>query len=247
MAQWDHEPISYGFGPEEPWYRRRGPLTVAITTGIAVIFLGIAILVWLGGRPSGGDTVDASVSSTIVGSDQTAGSDITTSTIPTIPTASVPTSSVPSTTITAVSPPESTTTIAVGELTTWDVLQSRADLRRVAELLVIAELDDVLRGEDDFTFFAPTNDAFAAFEATAAGRALVANQGRLTTLLLRHLAFPRKLTTEEIFREGFVLVATGEFLSADLALRTLDGVRFLLADDVAGNGVLHVMEQVLAP
>jgi uncharacterized surface protein with fasciclin (FAS1) repeats len=245
MAQWDHEPVSYGFGPEGPWYRRRGPLTVAITTGIAVIFLLVALFLWLGGRSSSGDTADASATTTIAGSDQIIAADTTTTTIP---TSSVPvTTNDPNATSSTVNPAGSTTTIAVGELTTWDLLQTRADLSRVAELLVIAELDDVLRGEDDFTFFAPTNDAFAEFEATADGRALVANQGRLTTLLLRHLAFPRKLTTDEIFREGFVLVSTGEYLTADPAVRTLDGVRFLVVDDVTGNGVLHVMDRVLAP
>jgi uncharacterized surface protein with fasciclin (FAS1) repeats len=245
MTQWDHEPISYGFGPEGPWYRRRGPLTVAITTGIAVIFLLIALFLWLGGRSSSSDSVDASATTTIAGSDQTIVADTTTTTAP---TSSVPVTTIdPNATTTTVNPAGSTTTIVVGELTTWDLIKTRADLSRVAELLVLAELDDVLRGEDDFTFFAPTNEAFAEFESTEAGRALVANQGRLTTLLLRHLAFPRKLTTDEIFREGFVLVSTGEYLTADPAVRTLDDVRFLLVDDAAGNGVLHVMEKVLAP
>jgi uncharacterized surface protein with fasciclin (FAS1) repeats len=245
MTEWDHEPVSYGFGPEGPWYRRRGPLTVAVTSVVAVIFLLVALFAWVSGRSSGGDTADASASTTLFESDQAVDSETTTTTIP--PT-SIPTTTIsPNTTSTSVDPASSTTTILVGELTTWDLLQTRADLSRVAELLVIAELDDVLRGDDEFTFFAPNNDAFAEFESTAAGRAIVANQARLTTFLLRHLAFPRKLTTEEIFREGFVLVSTGEYLTADPAVGTLDGVRFLLVDDVTGNGVLHVMEQVLAP
>jgi uncharacterized surface protein with fasciclin (FAS1) repeats len=245
MTQWDHEPISYGFGPEGPWFRRRGPLTVAVTAAISVMFLGVAVFLWLDGRQSDSGFADASSSTTIAGPDQTVAAESTSSTI--LPT-SVPDTTVdPNATTTTVTTVVPTTTILVGELTTWDLLKTRADLSRVAELLVLAELDDVLRGDDDFTFFAPTNDAFAEFESTIEGRTIVANQGRLTTLLLRHLAFPRKLTTEVIFREGFVLVSTGEYLTADPAVRTLDDVRFLLVDDAAGNGVLHVMEQVLAP
>jgi len=247
MTQWDSEPVSYGFGPEDPWYRQRGPLTVAITAAVAIIFLIIVIVVWAGGRGSSDASPDTTppFTTVIIGdtSDQT--------TVP--PSTTVPASTVPSTTVdpsatsTTVNPAVSTTTIEVGELTVWDLLQTRSNLSRVAELLEIAELDDVLRGEDEFTFFAPTNEALADYESTTTGAAVIGDQGRLTTFLLRHLAFPRKLTTQQIYAEGFVLVSTGEFLSADPVARTLDGVGFLLIDDVAGNGVLHVMEDTLAP
>jgi len=247
MTQWDSEPVSYGFGPEEPWYRQRGPLTVAITAAVAVIFLVIVIVVWAGGRSdSGAAPVTTPPPTTVIDGDNTDQSTVPSST--TVPASTVPTTTVdPAATSTTIDPAATTTTIEVGELTVWDLLQTRSNLSRVAELLVIAELDDVLRGRDEFTFFAPTNEALADYEATTTGAAVIGDQGRLTTFLLRHLAFPRKLTTQQIFADGFVLVATGEFLSVDPMARTLEGVGFLLIDDEAGNGVLHVMEDTLAP
>lgn len=248
MTQWDSEPVSYGFGPEEPWYRQRGPLTVAITSVVAAIFLIIVIVVWAGGRGNSDAATDTTPPSTVVTgdtSDQTTTPDSTTTTLP---SSTVPETTVdPGATSTTIDPAVSTTTIEVGELTVWDLLQTRSNLSRVAELLVIAELDDVLRGPDEFTFFAPTNEALADYEATSTGAAVISDPGRLTNFLLRHLAFPRKLTTQQIFDEGYVLVATGEFLSVDSLTRTLEGVGFLLIDDSAGNGMLHVMEDTLAP
>lgn len=249
MTQWDSEPVSYGFGPEESWYRQRGPLTVAITTAVAVIFLIIVVAIWFGGRSSS-DTAPAVTPPFITlvtneGEDQPLAPD-TAVTAP--PTLTVPeTTADPVVTSSTISPAISTTTVTIGELTVWDLLQTRSNLSRVAELLVIAELDDVLRGSDEFTFFAPTNEALADYESTSIGAAVTSDPGRLTTFLLRHLAFPRKLTTEQIFAEGYVLVATGEFLDVDSFTLTLEGVGFLMKDDSAGNGVLHVMEDTLAP
>jgi uncharacterized surface protein with fasciclin (FAS1) repeats len=248
MTQWDSEPVSFGFGPEEPWYRQRGPLTVAITAAVAAIFLIIVIVVWAGGRGNSDAATETTPPTTVVTGDTSDQTTIPDSTTTTLPTSTVPETTLgPGATSTTIDPAVSTTTIEVGELTVWDLLQTRSNLSRVAELLVIAELDDVLRGSDEFTFFAPTNEALADYEATTTGAAVIGDQGRLTTFLLRHLAFPRKLTTQEIYAEGFVLVSTGEFLSVDPVARTLEGVGFLLIDDVAGNGVLHVMEDTLAP
>lgn len=248
MDQWESEPVVYGFGPEQLWYQRRG-LVLGIIAGVAGLALLVVTLVLGGG--SGGDANGEepgpiTFPTVVTGDPVTTTSVATDTTVPgatTLPPATTTTEPVATTT----DPAATTTTVLVGELTVWDLLQTRAGLSRVAELLVIAELDDVLRGADPFTFFAPTNEALADFEATAAGAAIIGNQGRLTTFLLRHLAFPRALTTAQIYDEGFVLVATGEFLEADRAAGTLDGVLFLLADDAAGNGVLHVMDDVVAP
>jgi transforming growth factor-beta-induced protein len=251
MTEWDHGPVSYGFGPEEPWYRQRGPLTAGITAAISVIFLVVAVILWSGSGNSNDAAPQATAPTISFGPTSTTLVEQTS--VPATVESTVAVTTVPVTTTqtgasTTVNPAETTTTsITAGELTVWDLLQARSNLSRAAALLMMAELDDVLRGTDEFTFFAPTNEAFADFEATAEGAAIVADPGRLTTFLLRHLAFPRKLTTQQMYAEGFVLVATGEFLDVDPAARTLDGVGFLLIDDAAGNGVLHVMEDVLAP
>lgn len=246
MNQWESEPVVYGFGPEQLWYQRRGVVLGIIAAVAGLLLLVVALVLGGGsGRDANGEEPGPITFPTVV-----TGDPVTTTSVPSETTVPVTTTLPPATTepvTTTTDPAATTTTVSVGELTVWDLLQTRADLSRVAELLVRAELDDVMRGADPFTFFAPTNEALADFEATAAGAAIVGNQGRLTTFLLRHLAFPRALTTAQIYDEGFVLVATGEFLEADRAAGTLDGVLFLFADDAAGNGVLHVMDDVLAP
>jgi len=134
-----------------------------------------------------------------------------------------------------------------GDPTVWDIVEGNPDLTRMAELLVAAELDDVLRGDDPFTLFAVADDAWEVFEATPEGAAVVGDPITAVTLLLRHLVFPERYTADQLLALDEVLVATGEFLPIDATARTVDGAELLVTDVAGTNGVLHVVERVLQP
>ena len=113
--------------------------------------------------------------------------------------------------------------------------------------VIQAELLSTLQGEGPFTVFAPTDDAF-----TAAGIDLAAldnDEGKaaLTDILLYHVvsgAVPSSAVTD-----GMVAAAVN---GDDLTFSVGNGVmvndaNVVLADVMASNGIIHVIDKVLIP
>ena len=113
--------------------------------------------------------------------------------------------------------------------------------------VIQAELLSTLQGEGPFTVFAPTDDAF-----TAAGIDLAAldnDEGKaaLTDILLYHVvsgAVPSSAVTD-----GMVAAAVN---GDDLTFTVGNGVmvndaNVVLADVMASNGIIHVIDKVLIP
>lgn len=276
MTDWEPiepDPVE---GEPEPWYRSRGPLTASIVAGGAVVFFVIALIVWLVARDGDDELTSAETTTTLEQATTTVAETLPTTTAPPVtappvtepgttapPTSEAPTTPPPTTapppTVPAVTlPPGSTTTTTSTSVpvvtvpadptaTVWDIIEATPDLERLRDLLIDAELDDVLRGEEPFTLFAPSNDAWEVFAATEAGAAILADSDRVTTLILRHLVFPEIVTAEELFGRDEVLVATGEQLAIDGAAGTVDGAEILVTDIAGSNGMLHVVGRVLAP
>lgn len=119
-----------------------------------------------------------------------------------------------------------------------------------------AGLAETLSGPGPFTVFAPTNDAFAALPAGTVETLLKPeNKGQLTDILLYHVD-DRNLTAAGI-------PAGSNFFKPVLASQRLcitksggavtigDGTgevaTVIVADIVADNGVIHVIDKVLLP
>ena len=115
-----------------------------------------------------------------------------------------------------------------------------------------AGLTDTLSGEGPFTVLAPTNDAFDAGLALLGMTAddLLANPDALRQVLLMHVLpgsyFFRNLTsspTVDAAQEG----ATVSF-NLDGGVLTANGVSILDIDNLAANGIVHVLEDgILLP
>ena len=119
-----------------------------------------------------------------------------------------------------------------------------------------AGLAETLSGPGPFTVYAPVNEAFAALPAGTVDTLLKPeNKGQLTDVLLYHVD-DRKLTAE--------MVPTGSnYFKPVLASERLcitagnDGVMIadgtgemanvIIADIMADNGVIHVIDKVLLP
>ncbi|MEM7798259.1 MAG: fasciclin domain-containing protein [Chloroflexota bacterium] len=119
--------------------------------------------------------------------------------------------------------------------------------------LSAAGLVDTLNGDGPFTVFAPTDDAFAALPAGTVSSLLADPSGALTTVLLYHVVSGDISSAEAIGSTGDVTTVQGE----PIRTSTVDGNLYLnaatqdaqviIADIVASNGVIHVIDKVILP
>ena len=113
--------------------------------------------------------------------------------------------------------------------------------------LQAAELVETLQGDGPFTVFAPTDDAFAALpEGTV--EALLEDIPALTDILLYHVVAGDVRAADVVTLESAVTVQ-GEAVSITVEgdnVRINDSL-VIIADIVASNGVIHVIDAVLLP
>jgi len=118
----------------------------------------------------------------------------------------------------------------------------------LAGALVATGLDETLSGDGPFTVFAPTDDAFAAFEAANPGVLAALSEAELTNVLLYHVvpgwAGPADLS------DGLVVGTALEGASVTVSLNDgvmVDDANVTATNIVATNGVIHVIDAVLLP
>ena len=115
------------------------------------------------------------------------------------------------------------------------------------ETLVAADLAETLSGEDPFTVFAPTDEAFGKLPAGTIV-ALLGDIPALPDILLYHVVEGRVLA------EDVVLLEEAETLLGEtITIRIEDGSVFIndaeviITDIIADNGIIHVIDSVLLP
>lgn len=113
----------------------------------------------------------------------------------------------------------------------------------LAGALTQADLIETLSGEGPFTVFAPTDDAFAALpEGTLENM----DDDTLTAVLTYHVVDGNVLSTD--LSEGAVATIQGAEVTVGLGDSvTINDANVVIADVVATNGVIHVIDQVLIP
>lgn len=119
-----------------------------------------------------------------------------------------------------------------------------------------AGLAETLSGPGPFTVYAPVNDAFAALPAGTVDTLLLPeNKDQLTNVLLYHVD-DRKLTASMIpagsnyFKPILAterLCITAGADGVTIADGTGDVANVIIADIMADNGVIHVVDKVLLP
>ncbi len=119
-----------------------------------------------------------------------------------------------------------------------------------------AGLADTLSGPGPFTVYAPVNDAFDALpDGTVETLLKPENKGKLTDVLLYHVD-DRKLTAGMIpkgsnyFKPALTsarLCITAGADGVKIADSTGDMANVIIADIMADNGVIHVIDKVLLP
>jgi len=119
-----------------------------------------------------------------------------------------------------------------------------------------AGLAETLSGPGPFTVYAPVNDAFAALPPGTVDTLLKdENKGQLTDILLYHVddrnlsaaAIPNGSTTFKPLLASQRLCITKNASGVTIADGTGEMATVIIADIVADNGVIHVIDKVLIP
>ncbi len=137
-------------------------------------------------------------------------------------------------------------TVQPGTLTT--VIADSVTFSTLTKALKAADLDITLGGKDEFTIFAPTDEAFGKLPAeTLTKLMLPENKEKLRMLLLYHVVAGKVVSGE--LSDGDVKTANGEKISVDVSDDKVEvnGAKVFTANVAATNGVMHSIGEVLVP
>lgn len=141
---------------------------------------------------------------------------------------------------------EEKATVQPGTLTT--VIADSLTFSTLTAALKAADLDVTLGGKDDYTIFAPTDEAFGKLpEGTLAKLMLPENKEKLRMLLLYHVV-AGKVTAASMI-DGELKSVNGEKLAVKLSDNKIevDGSKVFSVDVPATNGIMHGLGEVLVP
>jgi uncharacterized surface protein with fasciclin (FAS1) repeats len=186
-------------------------------------------------KPTVGPTGTATLRPTATASRPTAAPTATTAPSPTLPAA------------TPTARPTPTTAVAARPLDVMARIRATAGLSRIAELLQLAGLDEIVGARDGLTMLAPNDEAFAELtEAELSG--LTADPDALKSWLERYILTAR-YSSAELSRMTAVNTLSGDSLAIRSRPGTLiiGGTRVVERDIAATNGVIHTVDTVVLP
>ncbi|MGD8320884.1 MAG: fasciclin domain-containing protein [Gemmatimonadota bacterium] len=133
------------------------------------------------------------------------------------------------------------------EPTLVEVAAQAGSFNTLLTALDAADLTATLEGEGPFTVFAPSDEAFARIPADALN-ALLADKDLLTQVLTYHVV-PGRVTASEVVNLSSAPTVNGKPLAISVQDGTVkvDGANVVATDIEASNGVIHVIDDVLAP
>jgi transforming growth factor-beta-induced protein len=128
-----------------------------------------------------------------------------------------------------------------------DTAVANPDFSTLVTALQAAGLVDALKADGPFTVFAPNNAAFAALPAGTLN-ALLADTNRLRHILLYHVNHGPRLRAADL-TTGSIRTMHGAPLRIQVGESGVaaNQASVLAADIEAGNGVIHVVDEVLLP
>lgn len=122
------------------------------------------------------------------------------------------------------------------------------NLSTLATALQAAELAETLNGTGPFTVFAPTNDAFAAIQATVDNLLKPESKSKLQNVLKYHVV-AGTVKAADLKNGSDLVTLQGEKLKVSIkgGKVTIGGAEVTAADVAVSNGVVHVTNKVLVP
>ena len=130
--------------------------------------------------------------------------------------------------------------------TVVDIIVNSPDHIILETAVIAAGLADDLSGEGPFTVFAPTDAAIAALPEGALDALLADPTGALAEVLLYHVVGAAALSTDLSDGQIITTLQGGDVeISIDMGVMVNDA-NVIVADLVADNGVVHVIDAVLS-
>jgi uncharacterized surface protein with fasciclin (FAS1) repeats len=131
--------------------------------------------------------------------------------------------------------------------TVWEIIANDAVLTSVTELMIGAGMNATLSGTGPWTVFAPT-DAAIASAPDAVVAALMMDPLLLAEVINYHVAMD-SLTTDMMPDGTTITMVNGQDVTITTAGPNfyVNGVQIVMADLLADNGVVHVIEELLMP
>ncbi|HLO56385.1 MAG TPA: fasciclin domain-containing protein [Saprospiraceae bacterium] len=133
--------------------------------------------------------------------------------------------------------------------TVVDIIVNSPDHNTLEAAVIAANLQGTLSGTGPFTVFAPTDAAFAALPAGTVESLLQDPQGALTNILLNHVTSGNVLSTN--LENGQVVITLNNGKTVKVTINNngvfINNAQVTVADVVAENGVVHVINAVLLP
>ncbi|MDC0600696.1 fasciclin domain-containing protein, partial [Flavobacteriales bacterium] len=131
--------------------------------------------------------------------------------------------------------------------TVVDIIVNSPDHTVLETAVIAAELADDLSAEGPFTVFAPTDAAIAALPAGALEALLADPTGALAEVLLYHVVGAAALSTDLSDGQLIATLQGGDVeVSIDGMGVMINDANVIVADLVADNGVVHVIDAVLS-
>jgi uncharacterized surface protein with fasciclin (FAS1) repeats len=128
-----------------------------------------------------------------------------------------------------------------------DTAVAAGKFNTLAKALTEAGLVETLKGAGPFTVFAPTDDAFAKLPPGTV-EALLQDTDKLRQVLLYHVV-PGKVTAKDVVKLKEATTAQGS--DVDIKVKgskvMVDNATVVMADVMASNGVIHVIDTVIIP
>jgi uncharacterized surface protein with fasciclin (FAS1) repeats len=127
-----------------------------------------------------------------------------------------------------------------------DIAVQAGSFKTLVQAVQAAGLVETLSGEDPFTVFAPTDEAFAQIPQDTL-QAVLADKEKLTAILTYHVV-PGKLMAADVVRSTQLQTVQGQSItvSTEGGVR-VDDANVVQTDIEADNGVIHVIDKVIMP
>jgi uncharacterized surface protein with fasciclin (FAS1) repeats len=132
--------------------------------------------------------------------------------------------------------------------TVVDIIVNSADHTILESAVIAAGLVDELSGPGPFTVFAPTDAAFNALPAGLLNNLLADPTGALAQVLLYHVAAGQSYYNS-LFNSQNITTLLNEEVTVTITGGSvfINNSRIILANLVAANGIVHVIDAVLTP
>jgi transforming growth factor-beta-induced protein len=133
--------------------------------------------------------------------------------------------------------------------TVVDIALSDSKFTTLVTALKAAGLVETLQGSGPFTVFAPTNEAFAKLPAGTVENLLKPeNKAKLTEILTYHVVSGKVVSTQLTDKQVVPTLFAKNNVTVDLSSGVkINGAKVIAADNLAENGVVHVIDSVLLP